>query len=474
MRNFNLASSSTNTNFRRTNSLRSPRKLVLLPCRPLFLSSHSYRPAVQRGLSDEGPISTSYLKTEEYDEMPVRSVCQNDFAIKNTAMRMTKKENNSSCRRGFSASSKHNIGLDSKRDSVSPETTSDEAAPFIVEKESKPNSFEISISAKDLKDKSNALSKQNSLSLESPSMYKNINNLYSVRLEPIELLPNDICSQNTPTTSLSRPEELEIIDFVDPKLINIYNKLSIDATKLFDTDDSTRTIKKTSIDTSNFGNRSLADGKNLRKRKILLDRNNFLFDAMPEVINISFESTDKILDLPKTPQLDDFDVHELFSSFGSDEKDLPIFKNCQEFLSSHLNQNKLLKSNSNCFVSCSNDQINIAKEEKEDKLDCDFKFSHEEKEKGEIFICIETDQNENDFDHPAKDDPLADNPTTQFLDIVDNNFSKIEDVDEQVKRNNIKNLEVDGYHSVHDVNIQEKTSSYTAYKRYPIIFVCTN
>lgn len=462
----------TKTKFRRTNSLRSSRKSVVLPSRPVFLSSHSYRPTVQRGLSDEGPISTSYIKTEEFDEIPVRSVCQNDFAITNITSRITKGDNGSSMRRGFSASVKHNLGLDLES-GIPPEITSKKTAPFTVEEEFKPKPFESSLSVKDLKDKSNALSKQNSLSLE--NSYKNINNLYSVRLEPIELPPNDICSENTPTTSYLKVESLEISDSIDPKPININNKLSINATELYDTDitrhDSTYSLKK-STDTSNSGNRSLADGKNLKKRKILLNRNNFLFDATPDVNNISFETTnnisfettDIILDSPKTPQLEDFDVHELFSSFGSDEKDLPIFKNCQEFLSSHLTKNKLLKSNSSFFVSCSNDTINIAKD-KEDKLGQEFKYGDQQKEKGEIFICIETDQNENDFEHPAKDNPLADNPTTQFLDIVDNNFYKIED--EQVKKNNEKNLEADSYHSVHE----ENRNSDTTYKRYASLYL---
>uniref|UniRef100_A0A1I8P5A4 C2HC/C3H-type domain-containing protein n=1 Tax=Stomoxys calcitrans TaxID=35570 RepID=A0A1I8P5A4_STOCA len=68
------------SSFRRTGSLRCPRRSPLLTQRvPLFAQKH--RPTIQRGLSDEGPISTNFMKPEEYDEMPVRSVCVNDYAV---------------------------------------------------------------------------------------------------------------------------------------------------------------------------------------------------------------------------------------------------------------------------------------------------------------------------------------------------------------------------------------------------------
>ncbi|XP_058981036.1 putative uncharacterized protein DDB_G0277255 isoform X3 [Musca domestica] len=68
------------SSFRRTGSLRCPRRSPLLTQRvPLFAQKH--RPTIQRGLSDEGPISSNFMKPEEYDEMPVRSVCVNDYAI---------------------------------------------------------------------------------------------------------------------------------------------------------------------------------------------------------------------------------------------------------------------------------------------------------------------------------------------------------------------------------------------------------
>ena len=85
------------SSFRRTASLRGPRRSPLLASRPpLFAQKH--RPTIQRGLSDEGPISTNFLKPEEYDEMPVRSVCVNDFAM-NKSPRVVRRDTSASNRK---------------------------------------------------------------------------------------------------------------------------------------------------------------------------------------------------------------------------------------------------------------------------------------------------------------------------------------------------------------------------------------
>nr|XP_036231547.1 homeobox protein 5 isoform X3 [Bactrocera oleae] len=88
--------SKTTSNFRRTSSLRGPRRSPMLSSRPLFAQNH--RPTIQRGLSDEGPISTNFLKPEEYDEMPVRSVCVNDYAVTKSP-RVARRDNSLSNRK---------------------------------------------------------------------------------------------------------------------------------------------------------------------------------------------------------------------------------------------------------------------------------------------------------------------------------------------------------------------------------------
>ncbi|XP_037953722.1 putative uncharacterized protein DDB_G0282133 isoform X2 [Teleopsis dalmanni] len=104
------------SNFRRSSSLRGPRRTPTLPPRPLF--SYNYRPTIQRGLSDEGPISTNFLKSEEYDEMPVRSNCVNDFAITNSP-RVVRRDTSASNR-------KHNLKLNINAANLSAENSSDD------------------------------------------------------------------------------------------------------------------------------------------------------------------------------------------------------------------------------------------------------------------------------------------------------------------------------------------------------------
>lgn len=57
------------SNFRRTSSLRVPKRAPV----PLAYTTNKYKPTIQRGISDEGPISSNFMKPEEYDELPVKS-----------------------------------------------------------------------------------------------------------------------------------------------------------------------------------------------------------------------------------------------------------------------------------------------------------------------------------------------------------------------------------------------------------------
>lgn len=55
------------SSFRRTSSLRMPKKTTPVSYMP------KYKPTIQRGISDEGPISSNFMKPEEYDELPVKN-----------------------------------------------------------------------------------------------------------------------------------------------------------------------------------------------------------------------------------------------------------------------------------------------------------------------------------------------------------------------------------------------------------------
>lgn len=57
------------SNFRRSSSLRAPKRNPT----PLHHPITKYNSTIQRGISDEGPISSNFMKPEEYDELPVKS-----------------------------------------------------------------------------------------------------------------------------------------------------------------------------------------------------------------------------------------------------------------------------------------------------------------------------------------------------------------------------------------------------------------
>lgn len=60
--------SKSTASFRRTSSLRVPKKTSPVSYMP------RYKPTtIQRGISDEGPMSANFVKSEEYDELPVKS-----------------------------------------------------------------------------------------------------------------------------------------------------------------------------------------------------------------------------------------------------------------------------------------------------------------------------------------------------------------------------------------------------------------
>uniref|UniRef100_A0A1A9UGY5 C2HC/C3H-type domain-containing protein n=1 Tax=Glossina austeni TaxID=7395 RepID=A0A1A9UGY5_GLOAU len=143
------------------------------------------RPTIQRGLSDEGPISTNFLKPEEFDEMPVRSVCVNDFAL-NKSPRVVRRDTsalnrkqplkfNANVANGLNTTSNLSPNHQDKEESTSDVTIkyvskTDSLAAFLkyeheLEKlnnaDDKTNK-DTPLSSKELKEKSNALSKQNS------------------------------------------------------------------------------------------------------------------------------------------------------------------------------------------------------------------------------------------------------------------------------------------------------------------------
>lgn len=167
--------SSYKSNFRRTSSLRVPKKTP----KTLTYSMPKYKPTIQRGISDEGPISSNFIKPEEYDELPVKSqaIVTPDLVPKSPSHRelsaaVVKRDHTASANR-------RNMRLDLKNSSTDfPLSKTDSLAAFLnFEKElncdpndeinNSRNQLNNSVTntsdrltEKELKDKSNSLSKK--------------------------------------------------------------------------------------------------------------------------------------------------------------------------------------------------------------------------------------------------------------------------------------------------------------------------
>ncbi|EDW00672.1 GH20883 [Drosophila grimshawi] len=384
-----------NSNFRRTSSLRGPRRTPLLPSRPLFASN--YRPTIQRGLSDEGPISSNFLKPEEYDEMPVRAACVNDFHSPRVVRRDTSASNRKQhMKLPLSNATEQPARNVAKTDSLAVflkyehelEQLNAKAAELAAA-----NSKELS--SKELKEKSNNLSKQNSAKnltansgqlpplLTTPicppsqvaAAKENNENLVHNFATPLRLEPISGSKPLTPVAPSGTPMPIKLESifsaYIDPKLINACDNLNVQQSSTGSSDASStpqqitqsRSSSQSTITMGPEQRRHSGEARNLLKRKMRLGRNQFLYDASPEEAYISSGScaddegnrsslefdeqcwqqqqkqllSNPLLGMTKMPVLptfDDFDFEEFLSSFENenDEEQFPLFRDCREFL----------------------------------------------------------------------------------------------------------------------------------------------
>uniref|UniRef100_A0A182T5A8 Uncharacterized protein n=1 Tax=Anopheles maculatus TaxID=74869 RepID=A0A182T5A8_9DIPT len=132
-----------NSNFRRAYSLRMPRKVS----RPMYVEKAKSN--IQKGITDDGPVSPNFLKSSEYDELPIKST----FNALQMAEPKPKLRDSSTVRK--------NLKLDIKdpnnpAGSEIPLSKTDSLAVFLKYEN------ELAFSEKDMKDKSNSLSKRTS------------------------------------------------------------------------------------------------------------------------------------------------------------------------------------------------------------------------------------------------------------------------------------------------------------------------
>ncbi|KAM8713257.1 hypothetical protein ACLKA7_013552 [Drosophila subpalustris] len=321
------------SNFRRTSSLRGPRRTPLLPSRPLFATN--YRPTIQRGLSDEGPISNNFLKPEEYDEMPVRAACVNDFHSPRVVRRDTSASNRKQQLKlplggateptdGASKPTTRNVA---KTDSLAVFLKYEHELEQLNAKAAEVAANSKELNTKELKDKSNNLSKQNSAknltlspnsgqlpplttpisppgSATTAPKENNENQAHNfatpLRLEPINK-PMTPLTPNNSNNNSGAPIKLESIfgvnrlggggDYIDPKLINPCDNLHVQQSSTGSSSNASstpqqisqsRSSSQSTITTNQEQRRHSGDSRNLLKRKMRLGRNQFLYDASPE------------------------------------------------------------------------------------------------------------------------------------------------------------------------------------------------
>lgn len=363
------------TNFRRSSSLRLSKKVS----KPLF--SHNTRSTIQRGLSpDDGPVSPNFVRANEYDEIPIKSayVALHSLGTSKNEVRQTppttpKHDDIPILRRG-SAGLRKNLKLDIK--SPNQPSTPDnsisktDSLAIFLKYESDFKDSSSYLTQKDLKDKSNSLSKRSSMITESKEniienerlpeikspntngilpMTPNNNSLFKLKLDPIDKQNNVI-----PLNQNHNSHNIKL-----DTLINVCDNLPLKVTKLSDSDNSSSGGSSESANSQSkrddtpekliSSNRSSGERKNILRRQIKLNKDNILYDLSPDSDIYSEECDKKISQLEaerdNNPQFkrhvsteadlesifDDFDFEEFISSFEDDEN-YPIFKDYKNIL----------------------------------------------------------------------------------------------------------------------------------------------
>lgn len=332
---------SQGSNFKRTSSLRLSNR-----SRTKWTPPPQRSPNVHCGIDDDGPVSPSFVKATDYDEIPVGSpssvIKMYDGKIptkiaptKITAMPVIISNNNSNLpimRDKNNLLTRKNLKLDIKNPNL-PLTNSnalsktDSLAMFLK--------YEKELTAKELKDKSNCLSKQN-LTKDN-------------KLPDINANPN----------SNSKSEKEEKSHSAPMKLINACDNLpSLLTTKLTsDSSDKSRSpsIDRKLSDENDSSSPCSTSKRSAKKRQMKYNMENILYDTDPEVKSnrsSSDNSNQNSLERPSSRLshtesiFEDFDFDQFIASFNDDDK-FPIFKDYKT----------MMNNNSNLVKSTAEDEI---------------------------------------------------------------------------------------------------------------------
>lgn len=379
--------------FRRTSSLRMPKKA---PKPLLYIPTYKPTTVIQRGISDEGPISSNFLKPEEFDELPVKGHASNapPDIIPRPVSRSSSRSRESSpsivvVKRDHNANiNRRNLKLEINKPNAPsdyPLSKTDSLAVFL--KYENDLSCSPGLTEKERKDKSNSLNKQTSVknsfaelleskidrgSVSPPEQTFSSKKYSSIKLEPLDH------SFVERTTNLTKPTQNADFEnnFIDPDLINDCDNLSVSrvielpSTKSSSeiTDSIVNTKSSDSVGSNKISNQRNSIEKRTLKRSLKLNKENFLYDTSPvskdppspfPIKDVAHKQNETISSPPlRTSEsfnklrnnecidalFDDFDFDEFISSFEDDEQ-YPIFKGYKELISNR-SLNKLNKSDS--------------------------------------------------------------------------------------------------------------------------------
>lgn len=352
--------------FKRTSSLRVSNRKT----KPIYIEKSVSN--IQRGISDEGPISPNFVKAIDYDELPIKS----PYSAIKMVEAATQKQTSPSLampsiihkpvmRDKSSTSLRKNLTLELKNPNKPSETIpiskTDSMALFLKYE----SDLSAQLSEKELKDKSNSLSKR-TLIMNHNGSYSNdkdhklpdINGKSIPKLTPINTNNNSnelgderplisIDNFNKSTMEM-KPISVTNGNYLAPlKIINVCDNLQVFNNNNNNNNNISRSpsidrkmLDDESRDSSSSQN-SRRSGTTLR-RKVKLSKDNFLFDTGMNTDakfqpSSSDDSNNNSLKRPESRNsksesvFDDFDFDQFLSTFNDDDK-YPIFKDYKKLL----------------------------------------------------------------------------------------------------------------------------------------------
>lgn len=340
------------SNFKRTSSLRlsnrKPKPAVYTP--PVKSNIHC-------GITDDGPISPNFVKATDYDELPIKSpysaiklcemkVAQNQIPARASPSPTMPSINNPLLRDKGSALIRKNLKLDIRNPNLPsadyPLSKTDSLALFLKYE----NEMTAKMSEKELKDKSNSLSKR---SQGSSLQNGNYNKLPDINGKPSmqQHQPRISHGNSVDDRPLISIDNLNKSSFEDPskshsapvKLINACDNLPV-----LSNGSGSDPSRSPSIDRKAAENESPSQlrrsGNSTLRRQMKYNMDNILFDTDPEVKSTpssSDNSNNNSLIRPESRAsntesiFEDFDFDQFIASFNDDDQ-FPIFKDYKMML----------------------------------------------------------------------------------------------------------------------------------------------